>query len=159
MKRCGKCGETKPHTEFNKNKAKPDGYQGRCRECQRSGERSHYASNEDRKERVRWSKFRARTAARAFMYKYLGENPCVDCGESDRVVLDLDHVRGEKDHDVSVMVARGFSLPKIQAEVAKCEVRCANCHRRATAKRDGSWYRATGIFGSFSTFGDFADEL
>ncbi|ATG86518.1 HNH endonuclease [Mycobacterium phage Finemlucis] len=145
MKRCGKCGDDKPLSEFNRNRAKSDGYQSRCRSCQRSGERSHYASNESRKERLRFSKFRARAAARACLYKFLGEHPCVDCGESDRVVLDLDHVRGVKEHDVSHMVARGFSVPKIEAEVAKCEVRCANCHRRVTAKRSGDWYRATGI--------------
>ena len=58
---------------------------------------------------------------------------CVDCGERDLVVLDLDHVRGQKLMNVSKM----FSAPldRLIAEIAKCETRCSNCHRRATAHR------------------------
>ncbi|UJQ87111.1 HNH endonuclease [Mycobacterium phage Vetrix] len=159
MKRCGKCGETKPYTDFNKNKAKQDGHQGRCRDCQRSGERKHYADNDSRKERVRFSNWKAKSAAQMFLFKYLGEHPCVDCGEPDRVVLDLDHVRGVKEYDVSHMVARGFALERIKAEIAKCEVRCANCHRRVTAARSGNWARANGFGSTFVTWGDFPDEL
>ena len=51
---------------------------------------------------------------------------CVDCGETDRVVLHFDHVRGEKVCSPS-NCAPG---PKLDAELAKCDVRCANCHRR-----------------------------
>ena len=58
---------------------------------------------------------------------------CVDCGTTELVVLDFDHVRGEKTSRISRM--RGASIPRLLAEIAKCEVRCANCHRRVTALR------------------------
>ena len=67
--------------------------------------------------------------------QHLQTHACIDCGEADPIVLEFDHVRGEKVEDVSRMVASGRSWAKIEAEIAKCEVRCANCHRRVTNAR------------------------
>tara|TARA_R100001015_G_scaffold16792_1_gene8755 strand:- start:320 stop:682 length:363 start_codon:yes stop_codon:yes gene_type:complete len=63
---------------------------------------------------------------------------CVDCGESNPLVLEFDHVRGEKKSNVSDMGNQSYSLKTIQEEIDKCEVRCANCHRVATYKRRNS---------------------
>jgi hypothetical protein len=68
---------------------------------------------------------------------YLLNHPCVDCGEADPVVLEFDHVRGIKVASVSRMVNIVVALPLLKAEIAKCEVRCANCHRRRTARTLG----------------------
>lgn len=66
---------------------------------------------------------------------FLLKNPCVDCGESDPVVLEFDHVNGIKKKNISDMVKDGYSLKLIQEEMNKCEIRCANCHRRITYQR------------------------
>ncbi len=71
----------------------------------------------------------------AFIKEYLLSNPCIDCGETDTIVLEFDHVRGEKINNVSKMVQSGASIDKIKSEIDKCEVRCANCHRRVTHNR------------------------
>jgi hypothetical protein len=65
---------------------------------------------------------------------------CSNCGETDPVVLQFDHVRGEKLFAIASMVSTGFSAAKIEAEIANCQVRCANCHFRKTARERG-WYR------------------
>jgi L-lysine 2,3-aminomutase len=62
----------------------------------------------------------------------------LDCGEADPVVLEFDHVTGVKEAAVAELVQRAVSLARLIAEVEKCEVRCANCHRRRTAR-----YRAS----------------
>lgn len=69
-----------------------------------------------------------------FVLKYLQTHPCVDCGETDLVCLDFDHVKGRKIDHISGMISNGCSEEKILKEISKCEVRCANCHRRKTAK-------------------------
>jgi hypothetical protein len=81
-----------------------------------------------------------RNEARAFVCAYLADHPCVECGEDDIVVLEFDHVRGEKKRDLCYLVCNGYTLRIIEDEVAKCEVRCANCHKRKTAHQ-GNFYR------------------
>lgn len=60
---------------------------------------------------------------------------CVDCGEKDLRVLDFDHVRGVKRAVVSMLINRRSSVRRIYEEIDKCDVRCANCHRRTTDQR------------------------
>jgi hypothetical protein len=72
-----------------------------------------------------------------FVLDYLRTHPCVDCGESDPVVLEFDHVRGKKDGSISAMVSAGRPIAVIQAEIEKCDVRCANCHRETTVTQLG----------------------
>lgn len=73
---------------------------------------------------------------------YLAVHPCVDCGETDLVVLEFDHQR-DKSFEVGRAISSSCrSWARILQEIAKCEVRCANCHRRKTAKQQGN-YRAS----------------
>ena len=48
LKRCSKCGEWKPRTEFAKCSAKKDGLHPICRQCDNQRRRDHYAANADR---------------------------------------------------------------------------------------------------------------
>jgi len=52
-------------------------------------------------------------------------------------VLEFDHVRGVKRAEVAQMA--GYSLKAARDEIAKCEVRCGNCHRRKTIRERGHW--------------------
>lgn len=78
--------------------------------------------------------------AKIFIYIYFKQNPCVDCGIDDPRVLHFDHVRGEKSRAVSDLVRRYHSLKRVQEEIKKCDVRCANCHAIKTAT-DFGYYK------------------
>jgi hypothetical protein len=71
----------------------------------------------------------------AYLVAFFRSHPCVDCGEDDPLVLEFDHL-GEKDFNISKGV-RDRGWHKVLAEMAKCDVVCANCHRRRTARRGG----------------------
>ena len=58
-----------------------------------------------------------------------------------QLFLEFDHVNGEKEFDVSQMICHGTKWERIAAEIEKCEVRCANCYKRRTAKR-GGWFKS-----------------
>ena len=74
------------------------------------------------------------------VYEYLCSNPCVDCGESDPMFLEFDHVRGKKLHNVGTLLRNNKGWNVIEKEIAKCDVRCIKCHRIKTAKQFG-WYK------------------
>lgn len=78
-----------------------------------------------------------RSKARSWIKAYLQNHPCVDCGEDDIRVLEFDHIDpSQKEFTISRGVADGRGLKSIKAEVEKCEVRCANCHRIRTMENE-----------------------
>ncbi len=74
---------------------------------------------------------------KSWVINYKKCNFCIDCNLSDWVVMDFDHVRGIKKANISTMVRQAYSIETIKEEVAKCDLVCANCHRKRTAKRQG----------------------
>lgn len=90
--------------------------------------------------RSRYSRYKRDNVRRnrIFTRAYLAIHPCVDCGESDTIVLEFDHVRGEKIDSICKMSADSRSIDSIKKEIEKCEVRCANCHRRR--HKEPFWY-------------------
>ena len=131
MKRCSTCGELKPLDEFNLRRRSPDGRQFRCRACSRAwylaNRERHIANVALRRNRVRAELF-------GVLMDLLSESCCIDCGEDDPVVLEFDHV-GPKTANVSELAFSGVSEARLRAEIAQCEIVCANCHRRRTARR------------------------
>jgi hypothetical protein len=76
-----------------------------------------------------------KTENRQRLYAYLSEHPCVDCGETDVRVLEFDHVRDNKSANIAGLLNNAVSWSTIEKEIAKCDVRCANCHRIKTNER------------------------
>lgn len=95
------------------------------------------------KEDLYASQERHRNRNKQLLYDFLLEHPCVHCGESDPIVLEFDHIDSSlKLMTVSRMVSGStYSWSKIQEEIDKCQVLCANCHRRKTYTQlgHGSW--------------------
>ncbi len=130
-RRCAKCGNFKPQAEFHSSRTGQFSY---CGDCRRAYDRRYYA---DRGKEARLARTRVwRSAARAWMDALKAGRPCVDCGETyPACVMHWDHLPGHlKAADISDMVA---SRPRdvVLAELAKCELVCANCHVMRTVRR------------------------
>ncbi len=115
-----------------------------CRRCHAAERRAHYAANKPTYIRQAIAQ---RLAHREFnrheVLSYLASHPCVDCGITNRVVLEFDHRDpSTKLTEVSRMIA-SKRWPRVFAEIEKCDVRCINCHRRKTA-HDFGWAKSTG---------------
>ena len=55
---------------------------------------------------------------------------CSECNEGDVACLDFHHVDGKKTDTVARMVGDGRRKDVIREEIRKCNVLCANCHRK-----------------------------
>ncbi len=66
-----------------------------------------------------------------FLREYKSERGCVECGETDWRCLDLDHVDPQTKKRTPAKLSE-CSWDTLLTEIAKCVVRCANCHRRRT---------------------------
>jgi hypothetical protein len=133
-KYCSGCDQSLDIDQFNwKSIAKNVRYH-QCKTCWNAVNRERYAKNKQyyiEKANVRGQENRKQN--RKKVVEYLESHPCVDCPESDIVILTFDHVRGKKIGNISDML-RDYSWSSIQKEIDKCEVRCWNCHMRRTAK-------------------------
>jgi hypothetical protein len=107
-------------------------------EKRREASRRHYAKHRQRViDKAKEYSRATRSRIRAFINTYLKANPCVDCGETNIIVLEFDHIGNDKHFSISDVTRLGYGMPKLKAEIAKCEVRCANCHRKKTYERGG----------------------
>lgn len=135
---CNRCHVVKSVEEFNWRWKSLGIRQRTCRTCQNEQKANWYERNKETHKANTYEKRVARMEdGREYVRQYLETHPCVDCGETDPVILEFDHVRGDKKNTVMILVRGGYSLSAIQTEIAKCEVRCVKCHRKRTYK--GSW--------------------
>ncbi len=85
------------------------------------------------KEKLYEAQKKHRIRVRQRLLEFLSTKECMDCGEKDPIVLDFDHLdRKTKFKTVSQMLSGHYSWQSVLTEAKKCEVRCANCHRRKT---------------------------
>jgi hypothetical protein len=132
---CTRCRRVLDVTDFTFKHHATDRRHSYCKYCMRELVRDHYRRNTHyyvRKAKARNPFWRA--GVRAKLLSYLADHPCVDCGEDDPVVLEFDHLDpASKTFEVSILMSRQAGWRRIREEIAKCAVRCANCHRRRTA--------------------------
>lgn len=139
-KQCPRCNITKDASAYDANVTRPDGVQGMCRDCNVSYHRSWYKLHKDKvRLRANARNAKQRGILQEFIGNYLLEHPCVDCGFSDIRALDFDHVYSTKSYNVGDMLRNGFGIEVVKVEVAKCEVRCRNCHAIRTGQTNKSW--------------------
>src|SRR5258707_3521762 len=115
-------------------------YRSYCRPCCSDYGKEHYALNKPyymaRNHRARPQ---GRIRNRDLVHAFLALHACVDCGETNPVVLDFDHVDPRtKRASVGAMFSRSTTAA-VRREMEKCVIRCANCHRRRTAAQFSSY--------------------
>lgn len=92
------------------------------------------AAKARRRERAWYERESGYDAIRAALRK---DMPCMDCGvQYPPYVMDFHHTRGHKLFALSALsngtlkdLAASDKLAAIRAEIAKCDLVCANCHR------------------------------
>lgn len=130
MKTCGACNVEKPLDEFSLKNGKP---QWQCKKCHSDYRKNHYNAN---RQKYIDKAARIKKEYRKEYYDWLSSKSCVDCGNSDTRVLELDHLDNKR-YTVGLRVGQ-VKLASLMEEINKCEVVCANCHRIRTITR-GKW--------------------
>ncbi len=144
IKACTICQSQKFLDEFNKRTSSKDGYQNVCRECNSKRNKLHYERNKEKVlARTLASKKIGKAILRDYICTYLETHVCVCCGESDIRCLEFDHLK-DKSCNISDILTNVGTLDKLKIEIDKCQVLCANCHRKKTAT-DFNWYKSRGV--------------
>ncbi len=124
-KHCRRCDKTKSVREFHR---RGKSYQSWCKECKKLLDAAWWQAN---KERLTPSKNRRKQEIREWFLSLKGQYKCARCPEDHPVALHFHHVDpSKKDFALAFAVARGYRKERIEAEMAKCEVLCANCHAK-----------------------------
>lgn len=101
---------------------------GKNAEIQKFNQHEWYLKNKSRL--IAEQKDRRRRRRQEFL-EFKRTLACIKCGESHPGCLDFHHKDpSQKDGLLSVVVNANWPMHKIKAEIAKCEVLCANCHRK-----------------------------
>ncbi len=117
-----------PLTEFGRYGS---GFQSYCRPCKKAYDAAWYQANRAKRQ----AKVRDDRLAQAAWLDSLKEGKsCADCGRTyPPYVMEWDHLPGSVKTLVMADVRRAaFSKGRILAELKKCELVCANCHRERT---------------------------
>lgn len=141
MKQCNRCKETLPLDMYNsKGKNKIQSY---CKPCAREYARENYHKDrEANADKQRLSKKARMDAIRVDVRKLKEDTPCMDCGvQYPYYCMDFDHVNGKKVTHISEMIHNASARWKIFSEITKCEIVCANCHRKRTHRRAVALYK------------------
>jgi hypothetical protein len=137
---CIRCKTEKPFEEFALRNKLTHLRQTHCIDCGAKMGADWYMKNREKQVKAgmkRRDEYKRRL--RVYVWEYLSTHPCKSCGEIDPAALEFHHARGVKLKEVSKMLQNGASLKTLTDEIEKCDVLCANCHRKLTAKEKG-WY-------------------
>jgi len=132
-KQCRKCLAFLPRSEFHRDRGRPDGLFLWCKSCAKKASADRWANVP--KQRLihaeadnRW---RRKTVQRTRLIKtFVG---CAFCNERAGVCLDFHHIDPKTKEITIGSDKRGVSWERVNEEILKCVVLCANCHRKVHA--------------------------
>lgn len=124
---CPRCREEKLTSAFyvDKRRGRPTSY---CKPCHRQYYRDRVASDPTYLFRKQQKLKKRKQAHVASVKSAIG---CIECGETHPAVLDFHHRDpSTKTATVAELTLNNGSMARVLAEAAKCDVLCANCHRK-----------------------------
>ena len=127
-RKCSKCGKTKALSSFQmsyRTERNRWSREGVCKPCVSiRGKVKHKTKNLD---------------VRKYVFDYLKTHPCVDCGESNVLALEFDHLHSKK-FDIGTALGGNTKIAsRVKEEIKKCVVRCSTCHRIKTHIERDTW--------------------
>lgn len=128
VKICSKCKQEKPVSEFRWKNKSLGLLHSQCKQCQREAEKIHYAMSKERQESIlKTAQFqKERNLLIVEQAKKCG---CQKCKEQRPYLMEFHHIDPENKVDCIAHMIKSASKEKLEAELAKCIVLCANCHR------------------------------
>ncbi len=126
---CCTCKQSLPEDSFSWRDKKNGKRSRECRACHAVTRKANYEKN---KQRDFDYVYERRKKLNAWLKSYKSSLVCERCGENHPATIDFHHKNpAEKDINLSIVVkAKGWSPERIMNEIKKCEVLCANCHRK-----------------------------
>ena len=127
---CSRCQTWKSQTAFHRSRTGQFSY---CAECRREYDRRYYVKG-GRVARLARQAVHKRNV-REWLKQLKADRACADCTRTFApAVMQWDHLPGAaKLGEISRMAGRARAI--LIAEIAKCELVCANCHAIRTARR------------------------
>lgn len=131
---CCKCKRELPVDNFSfKNKEKGTRH-SLCLDCEKQYKRDWYYRHYKEKEtREKFLKRNREYMARVNDMINQHKTSCLICGEDNKCCLDFHHLDPNLKEGAIASIKGRVSSEEIQAEINKCVVLCANCHRKVHA--------------------------
>mgnify|MGYP001009485643 CR=1 FL=1 len=140
---CSKCKITKDLKEFCTDKRRKNGKGVTCKKCVNLKEKIYRDKDSTKKRMLEYriqnkEKLNKRKSDKHYESSKIIDGyksfPCLDCNNIFLpVCMDFDHINKDKSNYVSCL--KSGNIAKLIAEIKKCELVCANCHRIRTASR------------------------
>lgn len=140
VKRCSRCHIEKSLSEFyfRRKGVRAGKYYEKCKECMKIRGRDYYHLNRERQLPLALKRKRKLYNLKRKYLNNVKNVPCADCKKKyPYYVMDFDHrKRSEKLDHIAHMLSH--SMKYLIAEVEKCDIVCANCHRIRTYNKSNA---------------------
>lgn len=128
MKKCNKCKQILDLNCFGNKTESKDGKNPTCKNCRREYKKKWVKTAKGKASHAKQSKRRGREI-KLWLLKQIGCNKCKYCEEKHPACLDFHHRNADEKRFV-IASNKKKNKDVLLEEIAKCDVVCANCHRK-----------------------------
>ncbi len=150
MKVCTKCSLEKDESDYFVKDKKTGRLHAQCKACYKEIRKAYYAEHylkygDAYKERAKLRRAKVKRNLQINLMAYLEDKACRICGESDIRTLEFDHLDSTtKRFGIATAITDGRKWSDVLEEIERCQILCANCHKKRTATQYG-WFKAQGL--------------